>query len=83
VFVQELFGGADLSHRLPVRVVTQFAWHSLFIRHLLRRPEAEEVMSFTPEFTIINQPSFKADPASAMAAAPKRDRGQPCPTSWC
>ena len=36
LFVQELFGGADLDHRLPVQIVTEFAWHSLFIRHLLR-----------------------------------------------
>ncbi|VAW02153.1 Phosphoenolpyruvate carboxykinase [ATP], partial [hydrothermal vent metagenome] len=35
LFVQELFGGADLDHRLPVQIVTEFAWHSLFIRHLL------------------------------------------------
>ncbi|MEE2527238.1 phosphoenolpyruvate carboxykinase [Hyphobacterium sp. HN65] len=62
LFVQDLFGGADLDHRLPVRVVTEFAWHSLFIRHLLRRPEASELAGFDPEFTIINLPSFKADP---------------------
>ena len=63
VFVQDLFGGADLDHRLPVRVFTELAWHSLFIRHLLRRPEANELDGFAPEFTIINLPSFKADPA--------------------
>jgi phosphoenolpyruvate carboxykinase (ATP) len=63
LFVQDLYGGADPEHRIKVRVVTQFAWHALFIRYLLRRPGAEEVMSFTPELTIINQPSFKADPA--------------------
>ncbi len=62
LFVQELFGGADARHRLPVRVVNELAWHSLFIRHLLRRPSAEELDGFAPEFTIINLPSFKADP---------------------
>jgi phosphoenolpyruvate carboxykinase (ATP) len=62
LFVQELFGGADERHRLPVRVVNELAWHSLFIRHLLRRPSAEELDGFAPEFTIINLPSFKADP---------------------
>lgn len=61
-FVQDLFGGADPMHRLDVRVVTELAWHGLFIRHLLRRPEAQELESFIPEFTIINCPSFKADP---------------------
>ncbi|RCW88579.1 phosphoenolpyruvate carboxykinase [Paracoccus lutimaris] len=62
-FVQDLFGGADPALRLDVRVVTELAWHGLFIRHLLRRPEAAELASFVPEFTIINCPSFKADPA--------------------
>ncbi|MEH7829792.1 phosphoenolpyruvate carboxykinase [Gemmobacter denitrificans] len=62
-FVQDLFAGADPAHRLDVRVVTELAWHGLFIRHLLRRPAREELDSFVPEFTIINCPSFKADPA--------------------
>ena len=61
-FVQDLFGGADPEHRLDVRVVTELAWHGLFIRHLLRRPTADELDSFVPEFTIINCPSFFADP---------------------
>ena len=38
LFAQDLFGGADLRHRLPVRIFTQYAWHSLFIRHLLIEP---------------------------------------------
>ncbi len=62
-FVQDLFGGADPALRLDVRVVTELAWHGLFIRHLLRRPDATELAGFVPEFTIINCPSFKADPA--------------------
>ena len=61
-FVQDLFGGADPEHRLDVRMVTELAWHGLFIRHLLRRPSREELDTFAPEFTIINCPSFKADP---------------------
>ena len=65
---QELYGGADPAYRLPVRVFTEFAWHGLFIRHLLRRPTEEELAGFDREFdaepglTIINCPSFKADP---------------------
>ena len=61
-FVQDLFGGADPEHRLDVRMVTELAWHGLFIRHLLRRPSRAELDSFVPEWTIINCPSFKADP---------------------
>ena len=62
-FVQDLFAGADPAHRLDVRVVTELAWHGLFIRHLLRRPARAELDGFVPEWTIINCPSFKADPA--------------------
>ncbi|MGB0411667.1 MAG: phosphoenolpyruvate carboxykinase [Pikeienuella sp.] len=62
-FVQDLFGGADPAYRLNVRVVTELAWHNLFIRHLLRRPEVAELADFLPEFTVVNCPSFSADPA--------------------
>jgi len=61
-FVQDLYAGADPEHRLDVRVVAELAWHGLFIRHLLRRPARAELDSFVPEFTIINCPSFRADP---------------------
>ncbi|MFD1795396.1 phosphoenolpyruvate carboxykinase [Paracoccus aurantiacus] len=61
-FVQDLYAGADAEQRLDVRVVSELAWHNLFIRHLLRRPDASELAEFVPEFTIINCPSFKADP---------------------
>ncbi|AXC49318.1 phosphoenolpyruvate carboxykinase [Paracoccus suum] len=62
VYVQDLYAGADPAQRLDVRLVTELAWHSLFIRHLLRRPKADELAGFAPEFTVINVPSFKADP---------------------
>ena len=62
-FVQDLFAGADPAHRLDVRIVTELAWHGLFIRHLLRRPDRSELDTFTPDWTIINCPSFTADPA--------------------
>ncbi|MGE0213577.1 MAG: phosphoenolpyruvate carboxykinase [Parvibaculaceae bacterium] len=62
LFVQDLFGGADPAHRISVRVVTELAWHALFIRHLLRRPTAEELQAFKAGLTIVNLPSFRADP---------------------
>jgi phosphoenolpyruvate carboxykinase (ATP) len=63
LFVQDLYAGADPVHRLDVRVVTELAWHGLFIRHLLRRPSRDELTTFRPDWTVINCPSFKADPA--------------------
>ena len=61
-FVQDLYAGADPAHRLDVRVVTELAWHGLFIRHLLRRPARGDLAGFTADFTIINCPGFTADP---------------------
>jgi len=63
LFVQDLVGGADARQSLPVRVICEYAWHSLFIRTLLRRPEADELAGFVPQMTIIDLPSFRADPA--------------------
>jgi phosphoenolpyruvate carboxykinase (ATP) len=63
LFAQDLYGGADESNRLKTRVYTEFAWHNLFIRNLLIRPERHELDNFIPEMTIIDLPSFKCDPA--------------------
>jgi len=62
LFAQDLYGGADPKFRIKTRVFTELAWHSLFIRTLLIRPEMKELASFVPELTIIDLPSFKADP---------------------
>ena len=50
------------AFRIKTRVFTELAWHSLFIRTLLIRPEASELAGFVPELTIIDLPSFRADP---------------------
>ncbi|MEY4720854.1 MAG: hypothetical protein RIQ46_579 [Pseudomonadota bacterium] len=63
LYVADLFGGSQPEHRVNVRVINEFAWHNLFIRTLLVRPSAEEVAAFQPEYTIIDLPSFRADPA--------------------
>ena len=63
LYVADLFGGSQPEYRVNVRVITQMAWHSLFVRTLLVRPKADELAGFMPEYTIINLPSFKADPA--------------------
>ena len=62
LYAQDLHGGADPKFQIKVRVYTEFAWHSLFIRTLLRRPETAELAGFVPELTIIDLPSFRADP---------------------
>src|SRR5918997_6676293 len=61
LFVADLFGGSQPEHRVRVRVINELAWHNLFIRTLLVRPDAEELADFAPEFTMIDLPSFAAD----------------------
>ncbi|KPA20595.1 Phosphoenolpyruvate carboxykinase (ATP) [Shimia sp. SK013] len=61
-FVQDLTAGADPTHAINVRVVNELAWHNLFIRHLLRRPDRDALDTFVADYTIINCPTFQADP---------------------
>ncbi len=62
LYVQDLFAGADPAHRLNTRVFMEYAWHALFIRSLLRRPDASDLTGFNPQFTVVCLPSFRADP---------------------
>ena len=63
LYVADLFGGSQPEHRVNVRVINELAWHNLFIRTLLVRPTPGELADFAPEYTIIDLPSFRADPA--------------------
>jgi len=62
VYTQDVFACADPRFRLRVRVITEQAWHSLFARNLFIRPDADELMNFEPDFTVISLPSVHADP---------------------
>ncbi len=62
LFVADLFGGSQPEYRVNVRVINELAWHNLFIRTLLVRPTEAELAGFVPEYTIIDLPSFRADP---------------------
>jgi phosphoenolpyruvate carboxykinase (ATP) len=63
LYRQQLFGGSQAEHRVGVQVITELAWHSQFIRTLLCRPTADELAAFEDEYTIVDLPSFRADPA--------------------
>ncbi|MCU6452646.1 phosphoenolpyruvate carboxykinase [Sphingomonas sp. A2-49] len=63
LFVQDLYGGSQPENRVRVRVVNELAWHNLFIRTMLVRPQEHELRGFEAEYTIIDLPSFRADPA--------------------
>jgi phosphoenolpyruvate carboxykinase (ATP) len=60
VYVQDCFAGADPRYRLPVRVISELAWHNLFARTMFIRPKREELREHVPEFTIIQAPRFEA-----------------------
>ena len=62
LFIQDLFGGAEHEHRINVRLISELAWHNLFLRHLLIKPKKADLKKFSIDFTIINIPSFKANP---------------------
>lgn len=69
VFALDCYVGADPRYRLPVRIVTEFAWHSLFARDLfIDTADGDE--SFAPQFTVVNVPLFEADPARDGTASP-------------
>ena len=62
LYAQDLFIGAARAHRRSLRVYTETAWASLFARNLFRRPTPAQLADFAPNFTIIDVPSFQADP---------------------
>jgi phosphoenolpyruvate carboxykinase (ATP) len=62
LYVVDGYVGADPAHRINLRVVTELAWHALFAKQLFRRPTADELAAFQPEFTVISAPSFQASP---------------------
>src|SRR5260370_1340491 len=63
LFIQDCFAGADPEYTLPIRVITERAWHSLFARELFIRPNPLETDRHKPEFTVLFAPRFYADPA--------------------
>ncbi|MBX6395534.1 MAG: phosphoenolpyruvate carboxykinase (ATP) [Alicyclobacillaceae bacterium] len=61
-YIFDGFAGADPRYRLPIRVITERAWHNLFARQLFIRPSAEESAGHEPAFTVISAPGFQAVP---------------------
>lgn len=61
LFVQDCYAGAEEEYRLPVRIIAEYAWHSLFARNMFIMPESrEEYRQHVPDFTVLCVPSFKA-----------------------
>ncbi len=68
LFVQDCYAGADHQFRQAVRVITEYAWHSLFARNMfIRMPRDRDIIkNFVPDFTVLHCPDFHADPDEDM-----------------
>jgi phosphoenolpyruvate carboxykinase (ATP) len=65
LFVQDCWAGADATYRMPIRIVTEKAWHSLFAHHMfIPEPDAAKRQAHAPQFTVIDLPNFMGDPAT-------------------
>jgi phosphoenolpyruvate carboxykinase (ATP) len=62
LFVLDGFAGADPRYTMPIRIITELAWHSLFVKQLFRKATPEQLKTLTPEWTVINACKFLADP---------------------
>jgi phosphoenolpyruvate carboxykinase (ATP) len=62
LFVFDGYVGAEPTHRMPLRVINEYAWQNLFARQLFIRPNKEELAAHEPQFTVIGVPGLKADP---------------------
>jgi phosphoenolpyruvate carboxykinase (ATP) len=63
IFIQDCHAGADMKYRVPLRVITETAWHNLFARNMFRQiHDPGERSEHIPEFTVINVPNFRAIP---------------------
>lgn len=63
LFVQDCYVGADPEYRMPIRIITEKAWHSLFVRNMfITTANPDELKKFIADFTVIALPGFKVDP---------------------
>ncbi|MAH98516.1 MAG: phosphoenolpyruvate carboxykinase (ATP) [Euryarchaeota archaeon] len=60
IFVKDAFCGADPEHRMPVRLVTEKAWHAAFMHNMFVRATEEEISSHEPEYTILHAPELNS-----------------------
>ncbi len=63
VFIQDVYAGTNEKYRVPLRIITEYAWHSLFVRNMfITIDNREELLNFEPQYTIIDLPKFHAEP---------------------
>ncbi len=63
IYIQDCYAGAHPEHRVPIRVITETAWHNLFSRNMfVQLKDRSQLMSHKPEFLVVNVPNFRAVP---------------------
>jgi phosphoenolpyruvate carboxykinase (ATP) len=62
LWVRDAYACADPKHRLNIRVVNETPWANLFCNDLFLRPTSEEINSAEQDWTILQAPSFEANP---------------------
>jgi len=62
LYIQDVYAGVDIEYRIRVRIITQYAWHSLFARNMFLQPPAEDLKDFVPDFVVLDLPEFNALP---------------------
>ncbi len=71
LYIQDCYAGTDEKHRLPIRVITENAWHNLFARNaFVQCKSEEELAAHKPEFTVIQMPNLQADPETDGTNSP-------------
>ena len=62
IFVRDSYACADENYQLSIRVVNEYPWSNMFAHNMFLRPTETELKDFSPEWTVINAPGFKANP---------------------
>ena len=62
IYIRDVYACSDWRYRMSIRVVNEYAWSNLFAHNMFINPTAEELTHFSPEWTVINAPGFKANP---------------------
>ena len=62
IFVRDSYACADENYKLSIRVVNEYPWSNMFAHNMFLRPSEVELKGFSPEWTVINAPGFKANP---------------------
>jgi len=62
LYVQDCYSGYDPKYRLPIRIITETAWHNLFARNMFISAKTEELTEHVPKFTVLHVPNFQAIP---------------------